>query len=130
MGNGAPPEVMLVEADGPARQQMKAFLETEGYAVTEVDSGSAALHRLSGLVALPDAIVIERDSPFTGTTGFLQALRSYRRFLDLPVVVVNAKPGVDPRALMCIAYVPRPAPPAALPSVLRAIIFAKGTAPP
>lgn len=130
MADASQPQVMLVDPDSATRQQMQMMLEGEGYAVIAADDGSAALQMLGGMVGLPDAIVIERDSPTVATPGFMQALRSYRRFLDLPVVLVARTPGGDPRTFTCIAYVPLPAPRAALLSTLRAITFAKGTAPP
>lgn len=130
MASGAIPEVMVVETDPTIRQTLQTLLEAEGFSVVTADTGQTALQLLSNRTVLPAAVIIERDVAVMNAAQFLQALRSYTRFLSLPVLVCHGTPLGDPRNRACIPYVPRPATGGALLGVLKLIVFAKGTTPP
>src|SRR4051812_13107340 len=130
MATIASPEVLVIEADTAVRQMMQTLLEGEGFKVHLADSGQTALQILAGMQVLPAAVIIEQSVPVMTAPQFLQALRSYTRFLNLPVIVCTGPAMGDPRNRSCVPYVPRPGPGGALLGVLRLVTnFAKGTNP-
>lgn len=78
--------LLLVEDDDRIRTVLRLGLEDEGYDVTEAVSAEAALEIMRS--GRPDYLIV--DLGLGGMDGFT-LIRTIRRSLDLPVIVVSAR---------------------------------------
>jgi DNA-binding response OmpR family regulator len=80
--------LLLVEDDDSTREAYALALQHAGYRVREAPHGQAAL---AALLAEPiDLIVLDLMMPVMDGVAFLEVIRSYARWRNLPVVIVTA----------------------------------------
>jgi DNA-binding response OmpR family regulator len=84
--SGVGTQILTVEDDERIRTAVRIALEDEGWAVTEADSGEAALTAFKRLPA--DVVLIDIMLP--GIDGF-EVCRSIRKISDVPIVMVTAR---------------------------------------
>ena len=82
--------VLVVYEECETRAQMIEALQSNGYTVTTAKNGKEAL---AALVVIPEPIVVVLDLDIPGIPGWdiLRALRLYRRFARIPVVLVSGR---------------------------------------
>ncbi len=86
---------MLVVDDEPmVREVVTAYLEREGFRVTEVDNGSDALTAI--MTGSPDVVVLDVMLP--GVDGF-RILSEIRKSKDVPVIMLTARTEEPDRVL-------------------------------
>jgi len=83
-------DVLIVEDDSMARELLAAVLEEEGFTVTEVAEGRAALRRLREHLA--NVIVLDMAMPVMNGWEFLAAKAQMSKTARIPVVVVSGSP--------------------------------------
>ena len=81
-----PERLLIVEDDDRIRAALRLGLEDEGYDIAEAVSAEAALEIIRS--ASPDFLIV--DLGLGGMDGFT-LIRTVRRSLDLPIVVVSAR---------------------------------------
>ena len=78
--------VLVVDDEAGIRAVLRGYLESEGFAVVEADSGAAALQVVRQ--SEPDLVLLDVMMP--GTDG-LETLRQLRVFSDVFVILVTAR---------------------------------------
>ncbi|MEA2712003.1 MAG: hypothetical protein QOF78_4604 [Phycisphaerales bacterium] len=87
-------KLLVVEDDQDARDAIVTALTRAGHEVKAVTNGRDALEAV--LRDSADLIVLDIRMPVMDGAAFMQVLRSYLRWTDVPVVVVTALPdGVE-----------------------------------
>lgn len=104
-------------------------LEGAGYKVQTAQDGSQALQTLDALGPLPAAIILDLQMPVMTGWQFLTEMRSAKRTVDIPVIVVSGEEVADPQALACAAFLAKPASPDKLLPIVKAVTLARGTLP-
>ncbi|MEG4442244.1 response regulator [Microcoleus sp. AT9_B5] len=82
-------QILIVEDDVAAREILRCVLETQGWAVTEADSGRAALDRLK--VARPHLILLDLMLPEMDGFELIGELRKSYSGDPIPIVVLTGK---------------------------------------
>ena len=82
-------QILIVEDDVATRQLLRRILETQGWAVTEADSGRAALDRLK--VARPHLILLDLMLPEMDGFELIGELRKSHSGDPIPIVVITGK---------------------------------------
>jgi CheY-like chemotaxis protein len=82
--------ILIVDDDPDGSEPVARFLRKSGYRVVTVPNGREALSMLTG--ALPDLIILDMRMPEMDGAHFLEVLRSYLRWQDVPVILVTAYP--------------------------------------
>jgi len=107
--------VLVVEDHPTMREAVRLMLEPEGFAVTEVTDGNAAL--VAVRTDPPDVVLLDLGIPGLGGVEVLGALKTDPATADVPVIVVTAT-GVEAReevlALGAAAFFTKPFSPVAL----------------
>ena len=120
--------VLYAEDDRAIRAALKTALELEGYDVTAVNDGQAALDHLEALGAAleagPDVIVLDVMMPFVDGLTVCRRLRS--RGDHVPILMVTARTEVSDRVsgldAGADAYLPKPFDTDELLANLRALV--------
>jgi CheY-like chemotaxis protein len=81
--------VLIIEDDADTCEVLQRALEARDHQVTCVPNGKEALVKLVG-ARMPDLIVLDIRMPVMDGITFMQVLRSYLRWQDVPVIVVTA----------------------------------------
>jgi two-component system, OmpR family, phosphate regulon response regulator PhoB len=79
--------VLVVEDDGPTREMYRFALIQNGYSVTAVDDGLAALRVIEA--GAPDIIVLDMALPRLGGRDVLRELRANPATRTLPIIIVT-----------------------------------------
>ncbi|UNU26511.1 response regulator [Microcoleus vaginatus] len=82
-------QILIVEDDVATRKILRRILERQGWAVTEADSGSAALDRLK--VARPHLILLDLMLPEMDGFELIGELRKSYSGDPIPIVVITGK---------------------------------------
>jgi len=82
--------VLIVDDNPDSCEVVARYLERSGHAVVCVPNGRLALHALTS--ETPDVVLLDLMMPEMDGAGFLQVVRSYLRWADLPVVILTAYP--------------------------------------
>lgn len=82
--------ILIVEDDLDGGNAMAGILNKLGHRAICVPNGREALAMLAG--AKPDLILLDVRMPEMDGATFLQVLRSYLRWQDIPVIIVTALP--------------------------------------
>jgi CheY-like chemotaxis protein len=82
------PKVLVVEDDADTREALARALQRRGYQTASSENGHTALAEMSR--DRPDLIVLDLRMPVMDGMTFLQVIRGYLRWRDLPVIVVTA----------------------------------------
>ena len=82
--------VLIVDDNPDSCEVVTRYLERSGHAVVCVPNGRLALHALTS--ETPDVVLLDLMMPEMDGAGFLQVVRSYLRWADLPVMVLTAYP--------------------------------------
>ncbi|MEG4075207.1 response regulator [Microcoleus sp. Pol14C2] len=82
-------QILIVEDDVATREILRCVLETQGWAVTEADSGRAALDRLK--VARPHLILLDLMLPEMDGFELIGELRKSHSGDPIPIVVITGK---------------------------------------
>lgn len=85
--------ILLVEDDLSIAQALERALRKQGYSVNPVDTGAAA--RLAVETERPDLVILDLGLPDMDGLEVLKAIRS--RDVDLPILLLTARAGVDDR---------------------------------
>jgi len=80
--------VMVVDDDAETRATLKRFLERRGHHVVCAGHGKEALELMSS--NQPDLVVLDVRMPLVDGIEFLDVIRCYLRWQNLPVVVLTA----------------------------------------
>jgi DNA-binding response OmpR family regulator len=84
---------LVVEDDGPIRRMLERTLSAEGYDVSSVGDGGAALAAIERSV--PDVVVLDVGLP--GIDGLAVCRRLRQQGLSLPILVLTARDAVADR---------------------------------
>jgi CheY-like chemotaxis protein len=106
--------ILIVEDDDELRHNVAVILGEIGYLVVSAPNGREALQLL---VAddLPDLILLDLRMPVMDGWEFARVLRYYRRFAEIPIVVISAlAPGPGPWHPSVDGVVAKPFTPSAL----------------
>jgi CheY-like chemotaxis protein len=82
--------VLIVDDHPDSCEVVMRYLERSGHNVVCVPNGRLALNSLT--TATPDVILLDLMMPVMDGAGFLQVVRSYLRWADLPVIILTAYP--------------------------------------
>jgi CheY-like chemotaxis protein len=82
--------VLIVDDNPDSCEVVTRYLERSGHAVVCVPNGRLALHALTSQT--PDVVLLDLMMPEMDGAGFLQVVRSYLRWADLPVMILTAYP--------------------------------------
>ncbi|MEG4091815.1 response regulator [Microcoleus sp. Pol12B4] len=82
-------QILIVEDDVATREILRCVLETQGWAVTEADSGRAALDRLK--VARPHLILLDLMLPEIDGFELIGEIRKSHSGDPIPIVVITGK---------------------------------------
>jgi CheY-like chemotaxis protein len=83
------PNVLIVEDNLDSADVLERFLLKHGYTVNAVPNGREALVALTS-EAPPDVILLDLRMPEMDGLQFLEVVRGYLRWTDLPVIIVTA----------------------------------------
>ena len=123
-----PHTILIIDDDESARSVARTLLENAGFEVAVAHDGRDAPHTLTSMGKLPAAIVLDARMPVMNGQDFLQVLRSYHRFNEVPVIAQSAFP-LDPElARRCKGVVAKQRMAETLVPTVRAL--ARGTLPP
>ncbi|MGZ6036955.1 MAG: response regulator [Myxococcaceae bacterium] len=115
-----PRRVLVVDDSAVIRDLIKVNLELEGFEVTAVDDGEAALERVAEL--RPDVVTLDVVMERRGGFETLAALRQRPETADIPVVIVTGRAQAADqargRALGVDAYLTKPFEPSELVAVV------------
>jgi len=84
--------VLVVDDERKIRELVRSYLEREGYAVLEADTGQRALEAASR--AEPDMVILDLMLPDISGE---EVARSIRSVSDTPIIMLTAKAGEDDR---------------------------------
>ena len=84
---------LVVEDDGPIRRMLERTLAAEGYGVSSVGDGGAALAEIERSV--PDVVVLDVGLP--GIDGLTVCRRLRQKGLSLPILMLTARDAVADR---------------------------------
>ena len=82
--------VLVVDDDADSRDAVSRFLMKSGHTVRSARNGREALIAVATIV--PDVIVLDVRMPEMDGMEFLQVIRSYLRWANLPVILLTAYP--------------------------------------
>jgi len=80
--------VLVVDDDAETRATIKRFLERRGHHITCAGHGKEGLELMSS--QQPDVVVLDVRMPLVDGIEFLEVLRCYLRWQNLPVVMLTA----------------------------------------
>ncbi|MGB7890380.1 MAG: response regulator [Microcoleus sp.] len=98
-------QILIVEDDVATREILRCVLETQGWAVTEADSGRAALDRLK--VARPHLILLDLMLPEMDGFELIGELRKSHSGDPIPIVVITGKDLTSAESQQLNGYVER-----------------------
>ncbi|MEG5042399.1 MULTISPECIES: response regulator [unclassified Microcoleus] len=98
-------QILIVEDDVATREILRCVLETQGWAVTEADSGRAALDRLK--VARPHLILLDLTLPEMDGFELIGELRKSHSGDPIPIVVITGKDLTPAESQQLNGYVER-----------------------
>jgi CheY-like chemotaxis protein len=85
--------VLVVDDQAEGREALSRFLAIRGHRLTSAANGEEALAKL--LTDRPDVMILDVRMPKLDGMGLLEALRSYRRWHRLPVILLAAEARPD-----------------------------------
>ncbi|MEG4494371.1 response regulator [Microcoleus sp. D3_18_C4] len=98
-------QILIVEDDVATRELLRRILETQGWAVTEADSGRAALDRLK--VARPHLILLDLMLPEMDGFELIGEIRKSHSGDPIPIVVITGKDLTPAESQQLNGYVER-----------------------
>ncbi|MEG4028922.1 MULTISPECIES: response regulator [unclassified Microcoleus] len=98
-------QILIVEDDVATREILRCVLETQGWAVTEADSGRAALDRLK--VARPHLILLDLMLPEMDGFELIGEIRKSHSGDPIPIVVITGKDLTPAESQQLNGYVER-----------------------
>jgi DNA-binding response OmpR family regulator len=81
-------KVLIVDDDSDGSEVVATFLRRCGHSVDCVDSGQSAMSAL--IAEKPAAVVLDVRMPKMDGIKLLQVMRSYLRWVEMPVIVLSA----------------------------------------
>ena len=82
-------QVLLVEDDEMIADVVRISLSLDGYNVTHVSDGAAALSTMGA--SRPDIVILDLMLPHVGGWEVLSQMRAHPNLVDIPVIVMTAK---------------------------------------
>ena len=92
-------QILLVEDEQETRQEVKAFLERNGYFVIQAENGLKALDIITR--TLPDLALIDIKLP--DINGF-EVCRSLKRYADVPIIFLTSDKEEDTKVVALEQY--------------------------
>jgi CheY-like chemotaxis protein len=87
--------IMVIDDDPDLRETLQLLLADHGYSVTEAAGGIEALQLLrSG--SRPDLVLLDLMMPEMNGWQFLELIEDDPALRSIPVVIMTARPAVDP----------------------------------
>jgi CheY-like chemotaxis protein len=80
--------ILIIEDEAPIRDNLRRFLQLEGYSVVEAENGQKGLDMIRS--SLPDLIVCDVMMPELDGFGLLKILRTDPRTAAVPFVFLTA----------------------------------------
>jgi DNA-binding NarL/FixJ family response regulator len=118
--------IILVDDEKAIRQAVGQMLYEKGYQVTTCSDGETALRVAAQNSTLPDVIVSDVRMPGMDGLQLLDAIRSHKRLVEVPVVLLTAKGMPQDRIAGyqagADAYIPKPFDPEELVTVIDNVI--------
>lgn len=100
--------ILLVEDDYAIRQTIAELLEEEGYRVRSAANGAEALELIDASGA-PSLVLLDLMMPVMNGWEFRRAMQADPRLAAVPVIVLSASRGFEPRApLAADAFIAKP----------------------
>src|SRR6266498_2069793 len=90
-----PVKILVVDDERAVRESLRRALELEGYEIELAEDGRAALSRLEGEEAQPDAVILDVLMP--GMDGLEVCRRLRRTGIRVPVLMLTARDEVENR---------------------------------
>ena len=114
--------ILVIEDDNAVSNLLSLVFETEGYAVTRIDSALGAVEVVRRLS--PHAIVLDLGLPYKSGAMLLRELKQEPDVADIPVVVVSGlTESLTPaRRKLAAAVVAKPFAPTALIDTVQSVI--------
>ena len=84
------PVILLAEDSDFFRNQVKRFMEGDGYTVLAAEDGQAAWELLQKNAAGVNLVVTDIEMPRMDGLGFTRAIRADKRFAGLPVIALSS----------------------------------------
>jgi CheY-like chemotaxis protein len=85
------PSILIVDDEKDARDVLSRFLQKAGFATRSVPNGQQALAAIGTQV--PDLVLLDWMMPEMNGVQFLEVIRSYLRWQNLPVILITAYHG-------------------------------------
>jgi CheY-like chemotaxis protein len=82
--------VLVVDDDADSRDAVSRFMMKAGHSVRAARNGREAL--IAVATTVPDVIVLDARMPEMDGIEFLQVIRSYLRWVNVPVILLTAYP--------------------------------------
>jgi CheY-like chemotaxis protein len=82
--------ILIIDDDPDAADLVGRVMRRAGHTVEFAPNGRLGITRLSG--TLPDLVILDMRMPEMDGAHFLEVLRSYLRWQDVPVILVTAYP--------------------------------------
>ena len=81
--------ILVAEDSNFFREQVKGFIEDEGYAVIEAKDGLEAWHLLEKQWASISLVVTDIEMPNLDGFGLAEKIKSHERYMHLPVIALT-----------------------------------------
>jgi len=82
--------ILIIDDDPDAADLVGRVMRRAGHTVETAGNGRLGIKRLTG--TLPDLVILDMRMPEMDGAHFLEVLRSYLRWQDVPVILVTAYP--------------------------------------
>ena len=86
--------ILVVEDEPDFREMVGNVLEEAGYGVISAANGREAMEMQVNGDVTPDLILLDLRMPVMDGWEFARVLRCYRRFVEIPIIVIST-PGIN-----------------------------------
>jgi CheY-like chemotaxis protein len=100
--------ILIVDDDLDIREALSETLEDQGFSVVTAANGLEALALLHTMKIAPSVIMLDLMMPMMDGYGFLDERRKHPELAAIPVTIITAAHGVDPRRLHNSPVIPKP----------------------
>jgi CheY-like chemotaxis protein len=101
-------EVLVVEDDDDLRELLVECLVSAGHSTQPARNGKEALAMLAGNRLIPNLIILDLHMPVMGGRELLELMRSYKRLVDIPVLIVTGREPGELTEYPAVTYLRKP----------------------